>query len=298
MPTPVSPIIVMRFASKFGTAMAKKKFGIAAVMRAKEKLSAKEGKKPTAPSKPSKPKRKPKAKQPVLDPMTGKPYKPKKKTSNKPVAKPKGKDRDVNSAAIARMSPAQSLLDRITRRKPSKPGKPKPKRSKPPKRDGTSRADRGLDRPNRSRGSIEKMPFNRDPDRKRPELKKLPFKMTPGKKRPKVKKMPFKIDGETKNFLKKLLKSVSSKSFSSGGVATHTDLRGGSGLFKTVTSSLRPKTRPDFITEAEQVKKAMAHQKARNKRLKRAAGIEARSQRGKAIDEAISGIVNKPGKKK
>ena len=82
--------------------------------------------------------------------------------------------------------------------------------------------------------------------------------------------------------------------FSGGGVATHTDLRGGSGLFK----SIRPKTRPDFITEAEQVRKAMAHQKARNKRLKREAGIEARSQRGRAIDKAISGIVNKPGKKK
>jgi len=269
MPTPVSPFIVMRFASKFGIAMAKKKFGTAAVMKANKALEAKEGRKPTAPSKPSKPK-------------------------SKPTTKPKAKKPVVGGGGTT--LPAK-ILDRLGRR-PGKPGKPKPKRSKPPKRDGTSRADRGLDRPNRSRGSIEKMPFNRDPDRKRPELKKLPFKMTPGKKRPKVKKMPFKIDGETKNFLKKLLKSVSSKSFSSGGVATHTDLRGGSGLFKTVTSSLRPKTRPDFITEAEQVKKAMAHQKARNKRLKRAAGIEARSQRGKAIDEAISGIVNKPGKKK
>jgi len=82
--------------------------------------------------------------------------------------------------------------------------------------------------------------------------------------------------------------------FSGGGVATHTDLRGGSGLFK----SIRPKARPKSITEAEQVRKAMAHQKARNKRLKRESGIEARSQRGKAIDEAISGIVNKPGKRK
>ena len=69
---------------------------------------------------------------------------------------------------------------------------------------------------------------------------------------------------------------------------THNDLRK-TGLFK----SPRPMARGDAAA-AKAVKRGNTEARLRAEELKK----EALRQRGKAIDEAISGIVNKPGKKK
>ena len=74
--------------------------------------------------------------------------------------------------------------------------------------------------------------------------------------------------------------------------ATHTDMRT-TGLFSAPKTSPRPTSRGD-AKDAAAVKRGNNEARLRAEEAKK----EALRQRGKAIDEAISGIVNKPGKKK
>ena len=264
---------IVSYIAKFGMAAAKKKFGSAEVKQAAEVIKS-TGLKRGKPKKPSKPKG------PTTSPRTTKPKRPSEKATKAP-RKPKTKPKGVGD-----------FLGEMFGRKRKGPT---PKRSDSQAyRDGVKagqrKADEKLNPSLRNKEMAPRSISNRRSD--------VAEQLRDIKKAGGSPKDVARLEARLRN-LKDMAKdrpdlTTMRGRFSGGGVATHTDLRGGSGLFK----SIRPKARPKSITEAEQVRKAMAHQKARNKRLKRESGIEARSQRGKAIDEAISGIVNKPGKRK
>jgi len=283
---------ILQFIVKNGLAAATKKFGTVAVKQAIKKPS--KGKPKKAPSKPS-PKRS------DINPLTGKSQPPKAKakgSTSKPKTKPKAPKRPSEKATKTPGKPKTKskgigdFLGEMFGRK--RTGKTPKRSDSQAYRDGLKagqkKADEKLNPSLRNKEMAPRSISNRRSD--------VAEQLRDIKKAGGSPKDVARLEARLRN-LKDMAKdrpdlTTMRGRFSGGGVATHTDLRGGSGLFK----SIRPKARPKSITEAEQVRKAMAHQKARNKRLKRESGIEARSQRGKAIDEAISGIVNKPGKRK
>ena len=257
---------IVSYIAKFGREAATKKFGSAEVKQALAG-KAKSKPKPKAPKKPT-----------PSSPTTNKP-KPKPKATQKPGKPGNSKSKDVGDF----------LVEMFGRKRTGKtPRRSDSQAYRDGLKAGQKKADEKLNPSLRNKDMKPRSISNRKSD--------VAEQLRDIKKAGGSPKDVARLEARLRN-LKDMAKdrpdlTTMRGRFSGGGLATHTDMRT-TGLFSAPKTSPRPTSRGD-AKDAAAVKRGNNEARLRAEEAKK----EALRQRGKAIDEAISGIVNKPGKKK